>query len=491
MRYLELVQQKMPTGVDFKRFGWQDDGSFLCGSQLIGSPSGNQLRRLRGGASSFESVLCHHGSREVWADATKMIDHPHAEFLGVSLLSSCMGALGNVAGAGTLTFSFYSPETGTGKTLSLLFGNSVAGNPVPMVRNPKDTDNALYKVLGTLGDISASIDEVTSISPERAVDLVYSVSMGSEKLSLNKDREIREAETWAAPTRVSTNTSLYYLFGNAMAMNDPVRYRTFQFELHDRSFVSRHGLDFYHTITQNYGFAMPELAQAVIDHGGKRAVWDAAVAAFDKRFKFTFESQERFYRTACVTCWAVGMLGKKLGLFRFDVDRVISYMIDRVEQLRDAVSADKWDAFDVVGQFLQEYNDQLVVVRENYTTHKSEVQPPVPDTAAALLEVVYDQANPVLPGSKLYINVAAIKGWMKQGKDNLDRVLMELKDMGGLLSERERYSLYKGCHRSNPGQAYCVVLDATHPRMSTVLSGGKPVAVNSTAPAHAVLVGAP
>ena len=50
MDYLEMVQQRVATGYDYSTFGWQKDGSFICGDQIINAPHNTTDRRITGNA---------------------------------------------------------------------------------------------------------------------------------------------------------------------------------------------------------------------------------------------------------------------------------------------------------------------------------------------------------------------------------------------------------------------------------------------------------
>lgn len=489
MNYLKHVQSQIPSGIDFKRFGWQEDGSFLCGDTLIGSPTANTLRRLKGTAASYSDKIRKKGDRTVWADATAYCDMPEAEYLGVGILTACMGALGNAAGAATPLISFHSTETGTGKTLALAIGSSTFMNPDPkLMFQPSDTDNAFYNALGTLGDLSGAMDEVTLMHDDkRAVDMAYIVSMGREKMTLTKDRDARPFEVWGAPMRLSTNKSMYEMYDGNMDRNDPVRMRTLEFKMDSRKFVNNYGTHLYHTIMDNYGFAMPELADEIFKRGGPKGVWHEYVVKFDKDIKFIFDSQERFFRNSIITCYAVGDIGRKIGLFKFDIERIIHFMVNRVLHLRRTAVTNRTDAFDTIGQYMQEFNHELVVSRELSGSKDPKIQFPVPENISIRLEILHDATNPTLPGSRLVLNKIALRNWLKRGHDSIERLTEELQDMGALIESNARVTMYKGCQRQNPGQAFCLSIDLTHPRMAVTLNGGKPIPVPMTDAAAAIL----
>jgi hypothetical protein len=477
MDYLSHVQSMAPSGVDFIAFGWQADGSFLCGEKLINAPTGNTDMRLRGAASRFAEVIKPHGSRDAWIDGMKMLNSPGTQTIRSAVLIATAGILGQAAGNASMVLSIYSTETTTGKTLALIAANSLIGSPKKLFMNKNDTPNALFKMRGVLNNLPCTIDELTAASDQDIVNLAYDFSQGREKLAMTRDRDIREPVTWDGPTLITTNISLHQKFDAAQSNSDPLKARTMELGHHDRTFIqsndvgSSQGYKFFDIMAENNGWAFPELAQAVVDNGGAKLVWEHGEAAFMRKFNFIFEPQERFYRTAIIAGWVMGKLGSKLGLFPFDIDATASYLMQQVVSFRKEAADAKQDAFDIIGQFLQEHNDQLIEVTEVYGSGKEQPRLPTPERAVARIKVVYDANTMVLPGSLIYLNYTAFRKWLSRTRDGVDRVVRELQLAGGLISPRERVTLFKGCPNRNPGQAQCVVVNLNHPRFVNALTG--------------------
>lgn len=481
MRFIDFVQGQAAPGADFDAFGWQEDGSFLCGSTLLGSPTGNSARRLSGPAKQIGDHIMAEGDRAVWVDAMRMLDDPSANNIAAATLLGTAGILGKYSGNSSFLVSIYSTQTTTGKSLALAAVNSLIGRHRDLLLGERDTANAVYKMRGVLNQLPATIDELTLHDPEEAVALAYNLSQGREKLAMDRNRDLRKPVTWDGPTIVSTNHSLHQKYDEFMAQADPVKARTLELHQHDRDFIQgmdgKRGTVFFQMLEANHGFAYPELVQGVLDMGGPKAVWDAGERKFEEKYRFLFEPQERFYRSAIISAWIMGRLGRGLGLFPFDIDRVIEYLCKQVKKYRDKAEQERADAFDIIGQFLQEHNDRLVVCREQYVTPPAKgnenVQFPVPDLAVARIKVVYDTSNPVMPGSQLAINTARLREWLRKTRDSIDRVVDELLVEGALISARDRVTIYKGCQRENPGQAMCVIINLTHPRFMDALTATK------------------
>jgi len=477
MDYLTMVQQQAPTGQDFVSFGWQKDGSFMCGSKLLGAAHGETDTRLRGPAKAFADLIAPHGTREGWIRGMQMLNNAGTDTIRAATLLATTGILGPVAGNATLVVSIYSTETTTGKTLSLISANSLIGSPKKLFLSQKDTMNALYKQRGVLNNLPCCIDEMTVSDDKEMVDIVYQLSMGREKVSMTKDRDLREPATWDGLTMMTTNISTWQKFEGAQAGNEPLKARCLELPQHDRTFVATRpdgksdGYEFFDLMAENNGWAFPELVQFVLDNGGPKKAWDWAERSFDKTFGFIFEPQERFYRTAIISAWGMGTIGAKLGLFPFDVQGTIQYLIDHIKRARQTAIDSKTDVFDIIGLFLAEHNDQIIECRERYSSGVEQVTLPAPERAVARVKIVYDDKTAIMPGSQVAINAEKLRSWLKIKRDGLDRIEKELQDENALLRRRDRITMFKGCPKHAPGQMQCLVVNLNHPRFIDSLTG--------------------
>lgn len=477
MDYLTMVQQQAPTGMDYVAFGWQADGSFMCGSKVIGHEHGVSDIRLRGPAASYKDKIMAHGTREEWVRGMELLQNDGSETIRACVILGTVGIIGKVAGNENCVVSVYSPETTTGKTLSLIAVNSLIGSPKELFLNKVDTANAMFKMRGVLNDLPCCIDEITTAEDTMLADTVYTLSSGREKISMTKERELREPATWHSPTFSTTNVSVHQKLEGALANNDPLKARCLELPQHDRVFVSdrpdgtNNGYEFFDIMAKNNGWAYPELVEVVIARGGPEAVWKWSEESFNKNFKFTFEPQERFYRTAIIASWGMGRIGQALGLFPFDVKATTEYLLDRVKSARQLAEDNKVDVFDTIGQFLAEHNDQLVECKEKYSSAVEQVVLPAPERAVARVKIVYDATTPIMPGSCVSIGVERLRGWLKYKNDGLDRIERALEAEGALIKRRERVTLFKGCPKHAPGQMQCIVVNLNHPRFVESLTG--------------------
>lgn len=472
MDYLRLVQSQTPVGYDYSNFGWQEDGSFLCGTQIINAPNGAESRRIVGEAGKMKNIVAPAGTREKFVEAMALLNNPGTETIRSTILLACTGVIAKFMGNGSSIISIYSTVSGTGKSISLRAASALYGNPSALMRGKNDTANGLFKQRGVLNNLPMCIDELTMADAENVSQMAYTFSEGKEKLSMNVNRELREPETWDGPTFMSTNTSLMTKYDQTMANSEPLRLRTLELPQHSKVFVDLRdeygsiARRFDETIDENYGHAMTELVSAVVAMGDTKEFTRKGSKNFDEKFNFEFESQERFFESLVKSAWIMGRIGFKLGLFPFDIDNTIKHLLSVIKDLRQDTADSRTDALDVVGQFMQQCNDQIISVKQRYNSNEKPLiaEYDVPKKAVMRLEYVYDDKNPIMPGSRLCINKAAFSKHLQRTNDAYDRVIRELDKMGALVSANERVTMYKNCPGRNPGQAWCIIVDVNHQR---------------------------
>jgi hypothetical protein len=96
---------------------------------------------------------------------------------------------------------------------------------------------------------------------------------------------------------------------------------------------------------------------------------------------------------------------------------------------------------------------------------------PAPERAVARVKIVYDDKNPIMPGSQVAINAEKLRSWLKMKRDGLDRIERELEDENALLRRRDRVTMFKGCPKHAPGQMQCMIVNLNHPRFVDSLTG--------------------
>lgn len=488
MTYLQEIQAQVDTSYVYTSMGWQKDGSFLCGSELIGS---NVIDfKTAGLAKSLKDHIRPVGTREAWKQAFSIFGHDKARLQGFFAFIGAGGLVMEGSTIDSALCNMFSPESGAGKSITQAAICSMWGYYPKLFLYPVDTDNSLYKSFGAMNSLTPCIDEITTIETDRLTEMLYNIPQGREKKRMTSDAELRASATWKAPIVSSSNKDLYALVDNVLGAQAQ-KMRLFQGYFQVDTLFTQNGEKLIATLQDNYGHAAPELARAIIAKGGPRVVYLSMLERFEAIFGFQFTGPERFIKAVFICAAAAGELMQEIGLIDFDYKLNIDRGIQELMMIRDGAIASTMDAFDVLGQFLLEHNAYLVEYKENKSvpTSRGVIKQPIPDYVVGRVEVALDSTNPVLPGSRLYINKVIMKRWLAKNGIDYTKVVMELAASKALLAESDRYSLHKGCDKSNPGQAYCWAMDLHHTRLRAVLQDQKGQVIQTT-PRMAVVSGA-
>ena len=132
MSYLRELTDAIKTNYMYEHYGWQKDGNYLAGNTLIDGTSGQEhatnvqfskLAQRVGGA--META----GSLDKWIGATAMFDLPQLKYHGFAFLVGLSGPLLIGSGIPGFMVNMYSPDSGSGKSITGLFAASPSNLP--------------------------------------------------------------------------------------------------------------------------------------------------------------------------------------------------------------------------------------------------------------------------------------------------------------------------------------------------------------------------
>jgi len=470
MTFLSELQKRRKMQYFYKHFGWQGDGSFLSPAGIIGGTHSDTTPHFEGAVAQYMPFMQEKGDLDLWVKATTMFAQPGMEHHALVFLMMCGGFLLEGTGIASVLVNMYSSDSGSGKTTVGMFGSSIWGDPSRLQRIVTDTDRSLYKHFGLLHSLGAYIDEVTTMDDGRFRTFAFNIPEGREPERLTKDTTgFRPCETWRMPVFSSSNKDAYEVL-NINVSSEAEKFRVLQFPLDRGSFFEgNNGYHINRVITQNYGHVGPMLVAEVLMRGGLQALMPEAMDMFEVKYDFAFEGPERFYKPMYVCADVVGELMESLGLINFDYRKMVRHGLPVVQRIRAAGKADRLDGLDLVGQFLTEHGNELVLlrVRPDATGRiRQDVTPPANRSAVARSEVERDKDGLFVAGVT-YINSMIFKSWCKQRGAEYKTILRELDREGVIFREGVRKSLYKGVDGVGAtGQTTCIEIDvASHPRM--------------------------
>jgi len=473
MTYLRELQNAAAADIAYRHFGWQNDGTFLTGDEVIGAKRETNVH-LEGAAQDLAPALVSKGAGRIWTSASKIWDYPGLEMQNfvVSLLLGAPLMAGSTIKAALV--NMYG-KTGSGKSLAGKFGISAWGDPGQLMSHAKDTPNSLYKKLGTLSNCGGYIDEMRVDYPPQLKSLVMTLQDGKEKGRLKHTADgMRHAAEWQMPVVTSSNQDLYEVLKTNMN-SGAEELRMLQLTCSPLDIFAKGtslGRTLDDTMHRNYGFAGPALVREIISKGGPEAVLDRAREQFENRYGTSvLEGQERFFEVMLHTAYKGGAMAKELGLIEYDPMRGVSAVVEEIQAIRGHREADTLDGIDTMFQFLTSNQDKIVYY--HMTPSRSFVLQPTPRAGWARIELELDDNDNVVRGM-VYINRKAFGDWGTLTGAQYRQMATSMVEEGVDMAEGVRKTIFKGvAGAASTGQTYCFAVDLmSHPRLIAAYNDG-------------------
>ena len=357
----------------YTSMGWKENYSqFVIGDSVIRREEQTVVEEhstLAANASrSSTDMFSTCGSIESWVSATSILQKAsmpwHMFALGVGW-SAPLYAFGGLKG---LTVSLYG-ETGGGKTLIQYWIQSIYGNPDRLHFAAKYTQNTLFNRLGSYANLPMTVDEATMLHDKEVGDFLYWVSQGRDKARLNRNAEERDAKTWATPVVVSTNKSIQAKLIASGLDTDAQMARLLEVTIPAHELFSKDssvGQKIYHHLMKNYGHAGRVFLRHLVSLGPNQIekMIEEHRKEFYKTYAVKFAGQERYWEQAVLLADLGAKIAKELGLIRYDHTMGTRWVLVQLGVLRDSMNEIRMDAFDLLGQYLNEVSDSTVTVTQ-------------------------------------------------------------------------------------------------------------------------------
>ncbi len=330
-------------------FGWRDD-AFALGSRLI-VKGGDRPVQLAGPAHQKRLALTPAGDLSEWV---RVIDtaynYPGQEayqFMVLCGFAAPLFALSDEAGVAAITVYAHSIDSGVGKTTAQQAALSIWGDYREMfLTYGQATENALFKLLGVYHNLPVVYDEMTKMAKDKAGELVYTVSQGNGKQSLDTSGELRtNRKPWRTIMMASGNNSLSEKIALQRANSEAEHVRLFEFPVaKGKSKLSpNEAAKLFPLLAHNYGHAGEVFARKVVENlpAIKKAMANEADAL---RTEFCMVGNERYWATLLAAVVVSQRLARHLGLIGFDLAGMRAWLhqtIGHNRELRNSAGADE------------------------------------------------------------------------------------------------------------------------------------------------------
>jgi hypothetical protein len=155
------------------------------------------IDRVPGGDPKIAAMYRPAGTMDNWRKAAALFENGRADLqtvIGTSFGAPLISLSGDIRG---MTMSFWSTESGIGKSTAIKVGQSVWGDAKAM-QSMQDTPNAVMRSLSEPRILIRYWDElrVSKEYQEAFVNMVFTIPQGKERARLQSDTTLREVGEW-------------------------------------------------------------------------------------------------------------------------------------------------------------------------------------------------------------------------------------------------------------------------------------------------------
>jgi hypothetical protein len=320
--------------------------------QILGFAYGGTLYTPQGPrvAAQAEAALANiytpTGDLTPWYDAVNLVHNQKRMPLDAIIAASFAAPLIRSTGQPGLLLSLYSLESGAAKTTAMQCGQAVWGHSVNAMQGLDDTPNSVIGKLGKLRHLPMFWDELkTSKDAQQMVNTVFTITRGHEKSRMLSSTALREMGSWETLIISASNESMVDHIVNHTKMTAAGIYRLFEFattpSTEGRIAISD-ASRIISNLKSNYG-APGRIYAEFLGRNHQRVDQEVAAEMLVVGKDMKIEPDERFWAALVAVVVLGAKYANELGLTRFDLKKLRTFMYERFEgmrQLRDMQSVD-------------------------------------------------------------------------------------------------------------------------------------------------------
>lgn len=197
VKYLSEIEEQnypnMETQMSCSHMGWLPDGQFAPYTKdVVYGGDNDEFQKLYAGMST-------QGSEEAWMDVARKVRSGASVPARIALAASFAAPLVQKLGALSFFVHFWGLQ-GTGKTVALILGASVWGNPALgwYIKSFSGTKVSQELFAAFCGNLPVFLDELQVISDRKSFDdIIYALCEGVSKGRGSKDGGLQASKRWA------------------------------------------------------------------------------------------------------------------------------------------------------------------------------------------------------------------------------------------------------------------------------------------------------
>ncbi len=376
----DYIQEQRIAGVEavtYPHFGWADDNeAFVLGSVKITKKGEAEVIPSKNIGPELGSMHECEGDTDSWVELVDLVyNRPGAELYQLIFCAAFASPLVELTAAQAwhgIPIAL-TGESGLGKTSTLAVACSLYGHHDRFIVNGGQagtTLNAAVARFGAMRNLPVILDEITGRDDMEMRDLLYALSNGriKDRLSSDGSPHPQNGLRWNMLSFISGNNEMSEMLSKLSANQATAT------EMRVLDLKIPEGFNARVWPTLNVKEIIEQKLKHQYGHAGRK--WlrfliknrDAVKALLDKEMakwapKTMAETQERFYMNTLIHCIVAGHLARKLGLVRFDIDRLQQWGIEYIKSLRTGREAAEVTPEDLIAKFVSSLHGRMLITK--------------------------------------------------------------------------------------------------------------------------------
>jgi hypothetical protein len=439
-----------------KQFGWVDKG-FHYGGMIYRQDGSSEP--AWGTDKKLIEVYSPTGDFKVWQQCANHILSTNRPAAWAMIASAFAAPLIKFTGLSGTILSIVSQESGTGKSTAMKVAQAVWGHPKRGIASLNDTANAVSHKMGALQHLPAYWDEVREKEEvQRFIQNLFRIAQGVEKQRLTQSIQMREVGSWDTMIGIASNEPLRDHIVQRIGNSDAGAARLFEIKTNAISdnLSDAQARQMFGKLTENFGHAGEQYARW-LSANKDQAV--AMVEAIDHKIVEALQTKnpERFWVATVASLIAGASLANKLGLCKFDLKALQSFLIKEFKKMR-SLKDDEWESKDtqasnLLSQYMTDYRGHIIkcdnLSKAGGTKSNILIDADRSPVAARL----------ALKGKEALIPVSVFSDWYyRKYGSGYTQVVDNLLSMG---ASKSKYTVDVGSAASSHTRCWCLRLDVS------------------------------
>ena len=348
----ELQKQGMADNL-FTRFGWTQDNTFVVGNREY-TRDGVRHAPVARHMERYVPWFAPKGSLDEWKAIAAAYEDEAFDMHAFGVLSGFGSVLMQLSPENGAVVSYYSKQSGTGKTTILRMVNSIFGDPKALMKDAQDTHMTKVHRMGVMNGIALALDEMTNTTPQELSSLLYGSTQGRprDRMKSNENAERTNDLMWKSISIWTSNTSIADRL--SLIKVDPYGELARVIEIPLQTPVPSDVLEaqkLFNKLNDNYGHAGDVFMRYVIPNlEDVRKLWsETRDLIYSKR---DWTQTERYRLNEVICAITAGIITNTLGLTNYNLSRITKNITAHIDQSAYDQKQASTSAIDTISAFI-------------------------------------------------------------------------------------------------------------------------------------------